>query len=64
MPVKKIGRPTDNPKSHRITVRLDDKTYLMLQQCCEGLDLDVSAIIREGIFEIHQALGRANRKKE
>jgi len=53
---KKVGRPTDNPKTHRITVRLDDGTYTKLNQCSEKLDISVN---------IHdQYLGCVNRKKE
>jgi hypothetical protein len=60
---KKIGRPTNNPKKHRITVRLDDGTYMKLTECCEGLDLNVSEVICEGVDKLYQTMGRTNRKK-
>ena len=63
MSEKKIGRPTDNPKPHRITVRLDDDTHIKLNQCCEKLDKGVSEVVRDGIDCIYQAAGRVNRTK-
>ena len=62
---KKVGRPTDNPKTHRITVRLDDGTYLKLNKCSEKSDISFSEVVREGIDNIYdQYLGRDNIKKE
>lgn len=62
---KKVGRPTDNPKPHRITVRLDDGTYSKLNKCSEKLNISASEVVREGIENVYdQYLGRANIKKE
>ncbi len=35
MPSKKIGRPTDNPKGSRITIRLDEESKNILEKYCE-----------------------------
>ena len=31
---KKLGRPTDNPKPHKLTVRLDDRGLEILDNYC------------------------------
>ena len=65
---KKLGRPKSNaPKIHRLTVRLDDGTWQMLDSIVkEGTDINVSTIIRQGIKEIYsrQTSGRVNRGPE
>ncbi len=62
---KKIGRPkSENPKMHRITVRLDDYTWKMLEEFCEAYDISPSIVIRRGIEEVCQAPGRVNREKK
>lgn len=35
MPNKKVGRPTDNPKTCRVTARVDEKTYKFMQDYCK-----------------------------
>jgi len=32
---KKMGRPTDCPKSYRVTARVDEETKKILDQYCE-----------------------------
>lgn len=62
---KKIGRPkSENPKTHRITVRLDDGTWKMLEKICEGYDISPSIVIRRGIEAVYQEPGRVNREKK
>ncbi len=45
----KIGRPTDNPKSHRITVRIDETTKNILEQYCEQEKISINEGVRKGI---------------
>ena len=63
MEAKKIGRPTESKKNHMIRVRMDKETVQKLDECVQELNSNRSSIIREGICEIHQKLGRINRKK-
>lgn len=46
---KKIGRPTDNPKSNPIHVRLDDKSLEILDKYCEQESVKRTEGIRQGI---------------
>lgn len=45
----KIGRPTNNPKDERITVRLDSDCTQILDEYCEKNNLKRAEAIREGI---------------
>lgn len=49
---KKLGRPTDNPKSTRITVRLDDTTLEILDKYCKKEDVKRVEGIRRGIRKL------------
>lgn len=35
MPKKKMGRPTDNPKTTQFSVRFDEETLKILDEYCE-----------------------------
>lgn len=35
LPVKKLGRPTDNPKKTQFSVRFDDDTLKILDDYCK-----------------------------
>lgn len=45
----KMGRPTDNPKKDRITVRLDEDSKSILEAYCEKEKVDKAEGIRRGI---------------
>lgn len=51
MPPKK-GRPTDNPKTDRITVRLDSRSSQILNEYCEKNAIDKAEAIRRGIQKL------------
>ena len=46
---KKMGRPTDNPKSKPIHVRLDDESTDILNKYCNQEDLSRAEGISHGI---------------
>ena len=46
---KKIGRPTNNPKSNPIHVRLDDKSLEILDKYCKQENIKRTEGIRQGI---------------
>lgn len=52
MPDKKIGRPTDNPKTNRITVRLDAECENILKKYCDDNGKDKAEAIRDGIKKL------------
>jgi len=51
MSAKKMGRPiSDNPKSNRINVRLDNETLAALTEHCNKIGVNKADAIRQGIF--------------
>lgn len=53
---KKIGRPTDNPKNERITVRLDDKSVKILERYCIQENVDKGEATRRAIKKLDDDL--------
>lgn len=48
--LKQIGRPkSDNPKSNRFSIRLDDETEQKLEMYCEEHRITKGEAIRQGI---------------
>jgi len=45
----RTGRPTDNPKKERITVRLDEKSSKILEDYCIQEAVEKAEAIRRGI---------------
>ncbi len=45
----RTGRPTDNPKKERITVRLDEKSSKILEDYCIQESVEKAEAIRRGI---------------
>ena len=52
VPDKKLGRPTDNPKKTRITIRLDDDTFNILENYCKKEGLNYTDVIRKQIKKL------------
>lgn len=48
----KLGRPTDNPKDERITVRLDKKSSEILNDYCNQENIGKAEAIRHGIKKL------------
>lgn len=46
---KKAGRPTENPKSHKISARLDAQTKAILDLYCEKNSVSVSKAVSAAI---------------
>lgn len=51
---KKMGRPTDNPLTHDIKVRVDNETLLFLNEYCLKNNVKRAEAIREGINLLRQ----------
>lgn len=45
----RTGRPTDNPKRERVTVRLDEKSSKILENYCRQESVEKAEAIRRGI---------------
>lgn len=48
----KAGRPTDNPKQERITVRLDSESSQVLQKYCTEKHVEKAEAIRRGVKKL------------
>lgn len=48
----RTGRPTDNPKSDRITVRLDAESSKILGEYCAQEKIERAEAIRRGIKKL------------
>lgn len=49
MSAAKMGRPTDNPKETRITVRLDNESNKIINEYCDEKQISKADAIREAI---------------
>ena len=49
---KKLGRPTENPKPHKLTVRLDDEGLSILDGYCEKKNVTRMEGIRRGVHRL------------
>lgn len=48
----KMGRPTDNPKPYKITVRIDEKDKEILGKYCEQEEVSQMEAVRRGIKKL------------
>ena len=48
----RTGRPTDNPKQERITVRLDNESSETLSAYCEQEKVERAEAIRRGVKKL------------
>ena len=62
MPAKRMGRPTDNPKPHRIAARLDEKTKEVLDRYCEQEQVSMMEGVRRGIRKLEEELKDDSKK--
>ena len=53
---KKIGRPTDNPKETRITIRLDDESKNILELYSKRYNISKTESARVGIKKLKSDL--------
>lgn len=49
---KKMGRPTDNPKPNKVTIRMDNDTLEKLDNYCRYNDIERSEGIRRAIHKL------------
>lgn len=52
MSQKKAGRPTTNPKTSPIHVRLDSETEHILKEYCKQYNIPKAKAVREGIKKL------------
>ena len=55
---KKMGRPTDNPKTVSVKFLSDNETFEKLKESSEKLEVSRAEIIRLGIQKVHDDLNK------
>lgn len=48
----RTGRPTDNPKEERITVRLDEESANIMKEYCMQENVDKAEAVRRGLKKL------------
>lgn len=56
MTTVRSGRPTDNPKPHRLQAMLSDEDRIKLNYCTDKTGLSQGEIVRQGIDRVYQGL--------
>lgn len=51
---KKLGRPTDNPKPYKITVRIDEESKKILAEYCLKEKVNQMEAVRRGIKKLDE----------
>ena len=55
MPVSpRPGRPTDNPKPYKITVRLDEESQQIMEAYCEQEQVERGEAVRRGLKKLKE----------
>lgn len=48
-----MGRPKkENPMDKRITIRMDNETYKILEKYCDSKKVDKAVAVRDGIYKL------------
>lgn len=55
-PKKKMGRPTDSPKTFMLRVKMDKDTLNKLDECCKARNLNRSEFVRKSIQDQYDDL--------
>lgn len=58
MATKKVERPTASLKDYMLRVRMDKETVDKLDEICEKENTNRSEVVRNGIEERYQRMGR------
>lgn len=56
---KKMGRPTTNPRTGQINVRLSERELALLNECAERMGTTRTDVIARGIEKVHRELEEA-----
>lgn len=56
MGTKKMGRPTDNPKPHQLTVKFDDACKDIIEKYCKQENVSKMEAVRRGVKKLEDDL--------
>ncbi len=54
-----MGRPTTNPRTGQLHVRLSKKELALLNECAERMKVTRTEVIAQGIEKVHRELKEA-----
>lgn len=52
----KLGRPTDNPRPHKISIRINDESKKIIDSYCEQYHVNKTEAIERGIKKLEKDL--------
>ena len=53
----KMGRPiSDNPKNVNVACRLNKDEIIILEECCNKLEMDKSSVLRYGLYLTYEKI--------
>ena len=53
---KKMGRPTDNPRTNNTRIRMSDEEVEKLNFCCKKTGMTKADVIRAGIQMVYEKI--------
>ena len=56
MPSKKMGRPTDNPRPHKLNVRINDESKRILEEYCSQESVNRTEAVERSIKKLKDDL--------
>ncbi len=56
MPSKKMGRPTDNPRPHKLNVRINDSNKKILEVYCSQKNVNRTEAVERAIKKLESDL--------
>lgn len=59
----RTGRPTDEPKTHRVEIRMSTMDQMKLDYCCETLNLTKTEVVKKGIDMVYQQAYKLTKKQ-
>ena len=58
----RTGRPTDEPKTKRMEIRMSMLESIKLEYCCETLNLTKTEVVKKGIDMVYQQAHNLTKK--
>ena len=56
MPSKKMGRPSENPRPHKLNVRINDHSKQILEEYCMQESINRTEAVERGIMKLEDDL--------
>ena len=63
MPSKKMGRPTDNPRPHKLNVRINDESKRILEEYCSQEAVNRTEAVERSIKKLKDVLKKWRKRR-